>query len=312
MKRRDNLPKLYSLDGGVNAAGMLSFQNDLFKSGAIVSAAVATGVSITGATGVGLNIEGTPTSYGIQITATTGSAIGIFAGTIDYGINIAGSGTTGTGVVIGSCTTAAILIYGACDEGITITGVCTTAINVTGGPINVTLTQTLATPGTVRSIYGKNVTRGTSQTSGNLVGVRGEVNITAGCAVSTSYLYGTQGKLITNASTLTSGTFAGVYGQLDVSSATINGGKIAALSADIYGFTSGSSNYIDGVYVEHVAGGVINSMFKAIAKSNYVFDLASNTHTQMGVTGAATTAAGWLKINVEGSTRYINLWSTAP
>ena len=120
MKRRDNLPKLYSLDGGVNAAGIQSFQNDLFKNGILVSGAVSTGASITGATGVGLNIEGTPTSYGIQITATTSSAIGIFAGTIDYGVNIAGSGTTGVGIIINTCTTAGIVLYGTTTTGIDI------------------------------------------------------------------------------------------------------------------------------------------------------------------------------------------------
>lgn len=177
----------------------------------------------------------------------------------------------------------------------------------------VAVTQTSATPGTVCTIYGKNKTRGTSMTSGNLVGTRGEVEITAGCTCSGVYLYGIQGKLITNASTITNGSYAGVFGQIDMSSATINGGKIAALYGDVYGVSSGTKSNIDGAYIEHVGGGVINSMFKAIAKSTYVFDLASNTHNQMSTSGTVgdTVAKGWLKIFVEGVVRYIPLADSA-
>jgi hypothetical protein len=66
------------------------------------------------------------------------------------------------------------------------------------------------------------------------------------------------------------------------------------------------------LYLQHAGGGVANAMIQAFGKATYVFDLETNIHTQAGTSGAATTANGWLKIKVDGSIRYINLWSTAP
>jgi hypothetical protein len=175
----------------------------------------------------------------------------------------------------------------------------------------VTITQTSASPGTHRAIVGKQTTF-TSMTSGNVVGVRGEV--TLGGTATSVFLYGVQGKIITGAQTIATAAayIAGVFGQLDVSGGTITTCKMAGLVSDIYGAGAGSY-MIDGVYVEHVGGGVINSLFKAIGKSDYVFDLASNTHTNMsssGTPGACTGATGWIKCLVEGAVRYIPLSSS--
>jgi len=174
----------------------------------------------------------------------------------------------------------------------------------------------VAASGTKRCIYGK-YTSYSSMTSGNLVGVRGEVTIAANLTASTAvFLYGVQGKLICGSYTLQAkaGHACAVLGQLDVAGSTITSGKVSAIAADIYGANSGTYAYINGFYLEAVGGGVINSYFRAYGKSTYVFDLVSNNHLlyNMNTSGAASTAAGWLKIRVDENVRYINLWSTAP
>ena len=172
-----------------------------------------------------------------------------------------------------------------------------------------------AAMGTIRAIRGEAIASNAAITSGNLVGARGAVTLgTATTAGSGAYLYGVQGKAITSTGTVNvgSGEFTGVFGQIDVTGGTLTSGHISAISGNIYGLTGGTASTVNILYLEHAGGGVANSFIQAFGKTTYVFDLSSNTHVQMGTTGAATTAAGWLKLLVEGQVRYINLWSTAP
>lgn len=168
------------------------------------------------------------------------------------------------------------------------------------------------TPATTRAIYGYVATATGSQTSGNLVGVRGEVNCTTSTNISGSYLYGVQGKLITNAATIDcgSGAVCGLYGQLDVTGGTLTSGYVTPIASNVYGANSGAFAAVDGIYVEHAGGGVINSLVRLFGKSTYVFDIASNTHDNVSTSGTCTTpgqAHGWIKVNIDGSTRYIAL-----
>lgn len=176
-----------------------------------------------------------------------------------------------------------------------------------------TKTITSATPATERLVKSELVvtpaTTAAIGSNGSLVGVRGAVTLTTGKSLTDGFLFGVQGKTILSGATVAVGSdhIAGVYAQLDAASATLTSGHIAALIASIQG-TPTSAN-VDLIYGESVTGNVINSMFKAIAKSTYVFDLASNTHTQMSTTGTVgtTAAKGWLKVLVEGAVRYIPL-----
>lgn len=157
---------------------------------------------------------------------------------------------------------------------------------------------------------------GSAITSGTLVGARGAVTVTNGVNVGSGvFLYGSQGKLITGTATIDvgSGFAVGLFGQLDVSGATLTSGHIAAVSGDIFGFNSGSNSYVDMVYVQAAGGGVINSMFKAFGKATYVFDIGTNVHTQASTSctpSAVTGATGGLKVNVDGTTRWIPLAAT--
>jgi hypothetical protein len=162
---------------------------------------------------------------------------------------------------------------------------------------------------TTRAITGA-MTVPAAFASGNLVGVRGSITIPAGGSVTGGYLYGIQGKAITGTGTFAGAVLAGVYGQLDVTGGTVSSGNVAAIHANLYGYTAGTSTVITGLYVEHAGGGVIDSLARLFGKSTYVFDIASNTHTQVSLTGTCTTpgaAHGWLAIKVDGSLRYIPL-----
>lgn len=194
---------------------------------------------------------------------------------------------------------------------------CVSSLWVSTNKIDQYQELSTAALGSVRLIRGEYKLTGASSaiTSGTAVGVRGAVTVANGTSLGSGvFAYGTQGKLITGTGTLDlgSGMAYGAFGQLDVSGGTLTSGHIAAIGGDIFGLNSGTAAYADLLYVQHAGGGVANSMFKAFGKTTYVFDLASNTHVQMGTTGGATTAAGWLKVLVEGQVRYINLFSTAP
>jgi len=171
---------------------------------------------------------------------------------------------------------------------------------------SVALTGGDAAPGTCRAIVGS-ATTFTTMTADNIVGVRGDVTM-AGATSGTSYLYGAQGKAITGANTFTGTALAGLYGQIDITGGTITSGHVAAIQANIYGANSGTIP-MEGIYIESAGGGVINSFIQCFGKSTYVFDFASNTHTQMGTAGTVTTNAGYLTVLVEGSVRYIGLGS---
>ena len=210
------------------------------------------------------------------------------AGTVTNGINIEGTLTTGLTIGAGSVTSIAALT-----------------------PMTVIHAPSSATPGTVRSITGR-ITPAATVTSGNLVGVRGEINLTPNSsAMSGCPLYGVQGKIIMGAGSLATANmaYAAVFGQLDAGTATITAGKVAGVYADLFGFGTGTYASVNGIRVEHVGGGVINSLIQIEGKSTYVFDISSNTHNQMSTTGTAgaTSAKGWLKVKVDGADRYIPL-----
>ena len=147
--------------------------------------------------------------------------------------------------------------------------------------------------------------------SGTAMGVAGRVT-GGGTIAFGSYIYGTQGK-VTVGAYATSGNVAGVYGQLDVTGSTITTGNIAPVQANIYGYNSGTSTVLTGLYVEHAGGGVIQSLARFFGKSTYVFDIVSNTHPNVSLTGtpgSVTGGTGWIKVLIDGSARYIPLASS--
>jgi hypothetical protein len=180
------------------------------------------------------------------------------------------------------------------------------------------VTTSSATPGTIRAITGKVTETATTVTSGNLVGVRGEVDFVG--SSTSAFIYGVQGKLIASG-TLASGQFqAGVFGQLDIHAATINGGQLAPIWGD-WGTSSGTLSSQTGLY----GLAMTNTTAAVLEGQIYLYGGATNLlylNTNAGLSGttyfkaAGTGASSWgyasyaaatevLQISVNGTTYYV-------
>lgn len=174
-----------------------------------------------------------------------------------------------------------------------------------------------ATPGTVRSVWGEITSSATTQTSGNLVGVRGSVSMVS---ASGGFLYGTQGKVIPTGTLSGSVWVAGLFGQLDISAATINAGQCAPIWGD-YGSTSHTLTDQTGLY----GIAMTNTTAAVLQGQVYLYGGAQNLmllNTNSGLSGvtyfktAGSSSGSWgntptvskvLKISVDGTAYYIGL-----
>jgi hypothetical protein len=156
---------------------------------------------------------------------------------------------------------------------------------------------------------------GVTMTSGTIIGVRGETDLTNGTLFGNGgsiYAYGVDGKIVGGTSTINAGSgyVTGALGQLDLTGTTTTSGHIAAVIASIQGVGAGAIAP-NMFYGESATGTPINAYFMAFGKAAYVMDLESNVYpTLMSLAGTYTTpgaAHGWLKIRVEGNDRYIPL-----
>jgi hypothetical protein len=180
-----------------------------------------------------------------------------------------------------------------------------------------------ATPGTIRAIVGAMSNTNANMTSGNLVGVRGEVDYVGSSG--SAYIYGVQGKLIPTG-TIASGQFqAGVFGQLNISGATINGGQMAPIWGD-YGATSGTLTSETGLY----GIAMTNTTAAVLEGQVYLYGGATNLlllNTNAGLSGttyfqaAGSGASSWghatvppatfvLQISVNGTSYWLPLASS--
>lgn len=183
----------------------------------------------------------------------------------------------------------------------------------------ITLTSaTLAPSVHVDQIFSQvTMTPTTSATAINgLNSIRGEMVLTAAKTLNgTSFVTGVYGRVNLNSGTVDigSGDLAAVYGKMDLGTSTLTSGHIAPLQSNIVNPPASALTTVDLVYVESAGGNPINSFFKGFGKSTYVFDLESNVHNQMSTSctpSAVTGTTGGLKINVNGTTRWIPLAAT--
>jgi hypothetical protein len=178
---------------------------------------------------------------------------------------------------------------------------------------------TSATPGTIRAFKGLMTGTNATMTSGNLVGVRGEVDYVG---ASGGFLYGIQGKLIPTGTISGSSWNAGVFGQLDISAATVNAGQMAPIWGD-YGTSSGTLTDQTGLY------GIAMTNTTAVVTQGqiYLYGGSQNLlllNTNLGLSGvtyfinSGTTSGSWgnatpptpskvLRISVDGTQYYIPL-----
>ena len=218
---------------------------------------------------------------------------------------------SGTGTVTSVSVATANGISGTVATSTTTPAITLIVGAITPTSVSVTQTNASATPGTVRSVIGAQIT-GISMTAGNLVGVRGAVTVTDGTTVGTGgFLYGTQGKIILGTGTLNVGSahVAGLYGQLDMTGGTTTTGHVAAVIGDIFAVGTGGAN-IDNFYAEQSTGTANNSAFKCIVNSTYLFDLSDSGTGNWEIATNGGTAAGCLKIKTTAGTRYIQLVSS--
>lgn len=206
--------------------------------------------------------------------------------------------------------------------GVAMTGaVAITNAGVTSlvAPIAMTDTTASATPGTIRAFKSVMQNSNSVMTSGNLVGVRGEVDYVG---ASGGFLYGVQGKIIPTGTISGSSWNAGVFGQLDISAATINAGQMAPIWGD-YGATSHTLTDQTGLY----GIAMTNTTAAVLEGQLYLYGGAQNLmylSTNAGLSGvtyfktSGTSAGSWgnatpptpskvLKISVDGTAYYIPL-----
>lgn len=147
-----------------------------------------------------------------------------------------------------------------------------------------------ATPSTIRALRGAMTGTNATMTSGNLVGVRGEVNVVG---ASGGFLYGAQGKIIATGTLSGSAWTAGVFGQLDISAATINAGQTAAIWGD-YGTSSGTLTDVTGmrgVAMTNTTAAILHAQDYRYGNATYLLELAGAGGT-LNFYAAAGTSAG--------------------
>lgn len=194
---------------------------------------------------------------------------------------------------------------------------CITNSNNAGQTIAATTSS--ATPGTIRALRGQMSGTATTMTSGNLVGVRGEVDAVG---ASGGFLYGAQGKVISTGTLSGSSWTAGVFGQLDISAATINAGQTACIWGD-YGTSSGtitSGTGMRGIAMTNTTAAVLNAQDYRYGNATYLLELAgaggtlnyyAAAGTGSGSAGNSTHCAAQqvLKLEINGVAAYIPVFT---
>lgn len=187
---------------------------------------------------------------------------------------------------------------------------------VTNGVLTETQTVSTAALGTVRGVYGKVTASHAAIASGLVTGVRGEITLSGTNSAGGAYFYGTQGKLIvTGTMNHADSRLCGLMAQLDISSCTLTTGQLSALWVDAGGTATGAGGgQFNLIRVQNTTAATPNAQIFMYGKASFGFDLYANGGgwcSSGGTPGACTGATGWIKIQVEGATRYIPLADSA-
>ena len=242
----------------------------------------------------------------MAILQTTNAAIGLIGVTpsvVYINTNDTAAGILASGYLNGIVQSGGLTVNNSTMALVNTTnGVVWCAVSITGNAPNLTYslvvptneggsvftsTTSSATPGTIRSLVATMAGTATVMTSGNLVGVRGQLNVVG---ASGGFLYGTQGKVIATGALTGSSWTAGVFGQLDIHSATINGGQTATIWGD-YGTTSGTITSATGMYgiaMTNTTAAVLNAQVYLYGGATSLFELATNP----GLVGTTYVTAG--------------------
>jgi hypothetical protein len=181
------------------------------------------------------------------------------------------------------------------------------ALALSGAPLISSDTTSSATPGTIRAVVGKMTGTAATMTSGNLVGVRGEVDVVG---ASGGFLYGTQGKIIPSDTLSGSVWAAPLFGQFDLTNATINAGQTAPVWAD-YGANGGTFTNVTGMRMfagtNTIATLTLNAMDYRYGKASNLFELDGNAGTYIlaASTGALSGTIKKIALVIDGVQYYM-------
>jgi len=186
-------------------------------------------------------------------------------------------------------------------------------------PTDQVVTINNATPGTIRAGTFNLVQQATTMTSGNIVGVRGAVNMVG---ASGGFVYGGQGKVISTGTLSGSVWVAGLFGQLDLSAATINSGQVAALWGDwgATGAVQTNMSGTSGIKFTNTTADKLNEQINTYGDATYYLNIRGNpgplsyylaAGTSGGSAGDSSHCAAQqvLKIIVQGSAAYIPVFT---
>lgn len=236
------------------------------------------------------------------------------------------SGTTITLIPLNSDVTLPtvsddLVSFSDADGGIEDSGIAksTVILNSVAAGQTIVGTTSSATPGTIRALRGQMTGSATVMTSGNLVGVRGEVDCVG---ASGGFLYGAQGKVIPTGTLSGSVWVAGIFGQFDVSAATINAGQCAAIWGD-WGTTGATATDLTGCRgfaFTNTTANVLNAQDYRYGNATYLLELAgaggtlnyyASAGTASGSAGNSTHCAAQqvIKVEINGSAAYIPVFT---
>lgn len=142
--------------------------------------------------------------------------------------------------------------------------------------------------------------------------LRGQVVVTATTTVKEAYLFGVRaGATISGVIDQTSATRVGaLFAKIDVSAATLTAGQVSAAWFD-WGSsaTTPTSTECNVIRVQNTTAAVINSLIYGYGKSTFILDLSDNSQGTIVIGTAPTTLSGSIKVNANGNTRYIPLYT---
>ena len=154
---------------------------------------------------------------------------------------------------------------------------------------------------------------GSTAITGSVAAIRGNTAIASGTTISSGFVYGTQGKLTIQGALTTANYLAGVIGQVDTSAAgSLGTTPLCAIWGDM-GATSTAvtATGADILKLTNTTNTIINSAIMVNANASYLMDITDaaygGVHFVVGTT--ASTAAGCLKVKVDGVVRYLQLYS---
>lgn len=194
-----------------------------------------------------------------------------------------------------------------------------TSTSTTGQTISATTSS--ATPGTIRAVRGLMTGTASVETSGNLVGVRGEVDMVG---ASGGFFYGAQGKVIPTGTLSGSAWVAGVFGQFDLSGATLTSAQTATIWGD-YGTTATAGTYSGarGIAMTNTTAAKLNSQVYLYGGATNLLELVDNNglvgatyFVAAGTTGGSAgdtnkcNASKVLKITVNGTDYWLPLFAS--